>query len=58
MHIWNPERPMAHFETGIRLKGVDVADKIWKTCCALHNWLLETDVLDKCWEQGVASDWE
>ena len=45
-------------KTGIRLKGVDVADKIWKTCCALHNWLLEIDGLDKCWEQGVASDWE
>ena len=38
-------------KTGIRLKGTDVADKIWKTCCALHNWLLEIDGLDKCWEQ-------
>jgi hypothetical protein len=22
------------------------ADKIWLTCCALHNWLLEADGLD------------
>lgn len=45
-------------KTGIRLHGVAVVDKIWKTCCALHNWLLEIDGLDERWENGVASDWE
>jgi len=46
-------------KTGIRLHGVDdVVDKIWKTCCALHNWLLEIDGFDDCWENGVPSKWE
>jgi hypothetical protein len=45
-------------KTGIRLHGVDNADKIWLTCCALHNWLLEIDGLDESWEDGVPSDWE
>ena len=26
-------------KTGIRLHGIEAADKIWLTCCALHNWL-------------------
>jgi hypothetical protein len=45
-------------KTGIRVHGVDSADRIWLTCCALHNWLLEIDGLDKKWEDGVPSDWE
>jgi hypothetical protein len=31
---------------GVRINGVDVFDKIWFTCCALHNWLLEIDGLN------------
>ncbi len=31
---------------------------IFLTCCALHNWLLETDGLDKEWRNGVPSDRE
>ena len=45
-------------KTGIRLQGVESADKIWLTCCALHNWLLEIDGLDTRWEEGVPSEWE
>ena len=45
-------------KTGIRLHGVEACDKIWGTCCALHNWLLEVDGLDDRWEQGVPSTWE
>jgi hypothetical protein len=45
-------------KTGIRLHGLDAADQIWKTCCALHNHLLEIDGLDSKWESGVPSDWE
>jgi hypothetical protein len=33
-------------KTGIRLDGPKAADSIWLTCCALHNWLLESDGLD------------
>ena len=25
-------------------------DKVWLTCCALHNWLLDIDGLDKDWD--------
>ena len=40
-------------KTGIRLHGVAVADKIWKTCCALHNMLLEVDGLDVEWNGEI-----
>jgi hypothetical protein len=33
-------------KTGIRCHGVAVADDIWRTCCALHNMLLEVDGLN------------
>ncbi len=37
-------------KTGIPLHGVEVCDCVWKTCCALHNFLLEEDGLDECWD--------
>ena len=43
---------------GIKLWGINNTDKIWLTCCALHNWLLEIDGLAKGWEHGVKSCWE
>jgi DDE superfamily endonuclease len=33
-------------KTGIRLDGPEASDKVWLTCCALHNLLLEEDGLD------------
>ena len=42
-------------KTGIRLKHPHCCDKIWKTCCAFHNFLLEVDGLDKRWREGVPS---
>ena len=36
-------------KTGIRMKQVGDVDKVWKTCCALHNMLLEVDGLDEAW---------
>jgi DDE superfamily endonuclease len=33
-------------KTGIRLDGPEAADKVWLTCCALHNMLLSEDGLD------------
>lgn len=42
-------------KTGIRLHGTDAADKIWATCCALHNWLLEVDGLNEPWD-GVLGE--
>ena len=34
------------------------ADKVFTTCCALHNWLLEVDGLGAWWEESVRSDWD
>jgi hypothetical protein len=45
-------------KTGIRVYGVEATDKIWMTCCAFHNWLLDIDGLDEKWEGGIPSDWE
>jgi hypothetical protein len=48
-------------KSGVRLNGIDSVDRIWLTCCALHNWLLEIDGLSKTWVGGVqnlTSDWE
>jgi hypothetical protein len=47
-------------KSGIRLQGVDAVDKIWLTCCALHNWLLEIDGLNAEWSEIsiTGSDWE
>jgi Plant transposon protein len=45
-------------KTGVRLHGIVSADKVWMTCCALHNWLLEEDGLDERWDHNVKSNWE
>ena len=31
-------------------------DQVWKTCCALHNMLLEIDGYDEMWEGVIPSD--
>ena len=43
---------------GIRLHGIESCDKIWLTCCALHNMLLEVDGLAERWDKGEKSYWE
>ena len=45
-------------KTGIRVHGIESADNIWFTCCALHNMLLNVDGLDKRWKKGVPSPFE
>jgi len=48
-------------KSGIRLEGVDAVDKVWLTCYALHNWLLEIDGLNAKWSEisiPGSSDWE
>ena len=37
----------------ICLRGVETTDKVWRTCCALHNMLLESDGLNTEWTEGV-----
>ena len=43
---------------GFRLNEIQNCDKLWLTCCALHNMLLSIDGLHKDWEKGILSDWE
>jgi hypothetical protein len=49
-------------KTGVRVQGVETVtvDKVWLTCCALHNWLLDIDGLDKDWDgrNVPTSEWE
>ena len=37
-------------KTGTRVHGHVATDRVWLTCCALHNMLLEIDGLDNDWE--------
>jgi hypothetical protein len=39
-------------KTGIPLHGIEATDRIWLTCCALHNFLLEEDGLDAGWDMN------
>ena len=43
---------------GIRFHTIENCDKMWLTCCALHNLLLDVDGLDKNWNNSPTSDWE
>ena len=36
-------------KAGIRMHGVNSTDKIWLTCCALHNLLIDVDGLSEEW---------
>ena len=44
------KRRFAILKYGIRLGSIIQCDKVWQTCCALHNRLLFYDKLDKGWE--------
>lgn len=43
-------------DKGVEAKKIENADLVFKTCCALHNMLLEIDGYDKMWEGSIASD--
>ena len=43
---------------GIRSASIEHCDKVWLTCCALHNKLLFVDGLHKNWESGAKSYYE
>ena len=40
-------------KAGVQLHGVNNADRIWMTCCALHNWLLHVDGMSVQWDGDV-----
>ena len=37
-------------QTGIRLHGAEAANRVWLTCCGLHNQLLDIDGLSTPWD--------
>jgi Plant transposon protein len=43
---------------GIRIHSIAAVDKLWCTCCALHNMFLEDDGLSETWKTGTDSDWQ
>ena len=46
-------------KAGVRSHGTESCDKIWLTCCAFHNMLLDVDGLDDKWEKSLnASRWQ
>lgn len=58
MLFWDIERKLEDLRCSIKLWGLQNADKVWLTCCALHKQLLEVDELASGWENGVQSNWE
>ena len=40
---------MENLKASIRVHGVNFTDKIWMTCCALHNLLIDVDGLSNEW---------
>jgi len=40
-------------KSGIQLWGVGACDKIWCTCCALHNWLLDINGYSYPWDDDL-----
>jgi hypothetical protein len=45
-------------KSGVRCEKVTDVDKVFKTCVALHNWLLSYDGLDAEWNTGKKGTWE
>ena len=45
-------------KTGVRIRSIQKVDQLFRTCCALHNYLLFVDGLDKGWEEGTESRWQ
>ena len=43
---------------GFRFQKITLCDKLFLTCCALHNLLLAEDGLDKNWKIGTKGYWE
>ena len=42
-------------DKGVEARNIGSADKVWMTCCALHNMLLEVDGYAEMWEGSIAS---
>ena len=43
-------------QKGVQAHDLEDADRVWKTCCALHNMLLEADGYDELWEGEIPSN--
>lgn len=45
-------------KSGIRVVTFEAVNHIWKTCCALHNMLLDVDGLAEGWREGALSEYQ
>ena len=45
-------------KTGMRVHSIEMCDKMFKCCCALHNYLLDADGMDVPWEGHASCDYE
>lgn len=52
MYFRYHEETLSCLSHGIDALSVQKADKIWRTCCAIHNMLLIEDGYDDLWEEG------
>ena len=43
---------------GVRFHTLEKCDQTWKTCCALHNMLLDKDGLSETWDRGIRTYYE
>ena len=43
---------------GFRFHTLYKCDRLWLTCCAMHNMLLDVDGLHRNWHNGAKSSWE
>ena len=55
MHIWHSERSMANPQVRNLPCRRGEWGKIFLTCCAFHNWLLDDDGLSEPWDGRVAT---
>ena len=45
-------------KTGVRIHGIAAVDRVWLTCCALHNMLLDVDGNSEEWSGGTSiNEW-
>lgn len=60
-NIWNTQGLVVYFEDRYKSARCNAIDKVWLTCCLLHNWLLEIDGLGADWDSQtlpLSSEWK
>ena len=55
MYFWLLKKQWTILSKGVQAKSNKDADQVWKSCCALHNFLLNVDGYDEMWEGEIPS---